>query len=219
MKIKFSVITITKNNAGGFNKTKQSIDCQSFLNFEWVVIDGDKEPDNGIYDAMNKGIERSKGDYLIFMNAGDEFADEHVLQKLSGYDADFVYGDALEEGYIKRSKPVRHMKGGMITHHQAMLYKRSVIGDLRYDESYKLAADYKFTLQFLKQAESHIQVDFPICIFETGGISQTHAAKARQEEKVIRKELKIRSPLTYFRQSMAFYIRYHYPQLYRKLKT
>jgi len=195
----FSIITITKNNEIGFNKTKQSIESQSFYDFEWVVIDGDKEPDNGIYDAMNKGLDRVTGDYVIFMNAGDMFADENTLQIISKYNADFIHGDSVD----KKSKHVSKIKNGMITHHQSMIYKRDVIDDLRYDEHYSLAADYKFTLEFLGLSHSIQCINRPLCIFEMGGVSQQNVRASRHQEIAIRKELNISVPLTPYRQWAA----------------
>lgn len=217
--MRFSVITITKNNKNGFQKTKQSIELQSYSDFEWIVIDGDIEPDNGIYDAMNKGVNRACGDYVIFMNAGDVFADPHVLKDLSAIDADFIYGHVIEEGYVRHAKPVARMNGGMITSHQAMIYKRSVIGDLRYDEAYQIAADYKFTLQFLDKAAEIVSVDFPICSVETGGVSQRYAVQGRREEQAIRRETGRYSPFIPLRQWLALFVKSISYRLYLVLRT
>lgn len=131
----FSVITVTYNNLGGLRRTAQSVLAQDRRDYEWIVVDGDSsdgtveflqetqqaawrsEPDNGIYDAMNKGITRATGDYLVFMNAGDAFAapdvlstivaalnkilaspvqDETIASSVQSTPPDFIYGDALE---------------------------------------------------------------------------------------------------------------------------
>ncbi len=216
--MRFSIITITKNNPTGFEKTKQSVSAQIYQDYEWVIIDGDKEPDNGIYDAMNKGIERATGDYIIFMNAGDAFANGNVLMNLSQYHADFIYGDAIEGGYIKPSKYHSKISGGMITHHQAMVYRRDVVGDLRFDEGYKIAADYKFTFQFLKRCKTVLQYNQVICDFEMGGVSQIMAKKGRMEQAQIRAEMGVKKPLTNFRQWFAQSVRDKFPMLYLKIR-
>ena len=85
------------------------------------------------------------------VNAGDIFADQDVLTRLSPVKADFIYGDAIVNKRVKKAKKVSAINGGMITSHQAMIYNRKCLVQLEYDESYIIAADYKFTLQFLKQ--------------------------------------------------------------------
>lgn len=211
--MRISVITVTKNNKEGFARTKASIDAQTYRNFEWIVIDGDAEPDNGIYDAMNKGIDRASGDYLIFMNAGDTFADAETLECIAPHlNADFLYGDAIEGKYLKRAR--HNIAYGMITHHQAMIYKRSA---LRYDTTYQIAADYKFTAQAMRGNVKHIP--FPICIFEQGGISQQKTALGRHEQQLIRKELGVYAPFIETLQRVASFIKSHSPKLYWRIRT
>lgn len=214
----FSIITITKNNPYGFEKTQKSVQSQTYKNYEWIVIDGDKEPDNGIYDAMNKGIARASGEYLIFMNAGDIFSCDGFLQKLSQYNADFIYGDANEGKFLKPSKHHMRMGEGMITHHQAMIYRRSVVDELRYDDAYPIAADYKFTIQYFLKCRSFLKLNMAICDYEIGGISQKNAAKARAEQVEIRSEFEMREPLTFYRQWCAQIIRRFCPNLYYKIR-
>lgn len=216
--MRFSIITITKNNPIGFEKTRASLHCQTYDDYEWVVIDGDVEPDNGIYDAMNKGIDRANGDYLIFMNAGDQFANENVLAMLAQYDAGFIYGDAMEGGFVKRSKHHAQIGGGMITHHQSMIYRRSVVNDLRYDEQYPIAADYKFTIEYTARCKSFLKMDMAICDYEMGGVSQINAKQGRIEQIKIRRELGMKKPLTFYRQWLTQMIRHYCPNICLKIR-
>ena len=212
----FSVITITKNNPDGFAATRDSLKIQSFSDYEWIVVDGMLEPDSGIYDAMNKGLDRAQGQYVLFMNAGDQFASPHTLGRIAHENADFIYGDALEDGRIK---PARHdIATGMITHHQAMIYRRHTIGDLRYDTQYHIAADYKFTAQFLSRAQSRAHINAPLCIFETGGISQVKSALGRREQAIIRKELGLHARGIHATQFMAQALKRLSPPLYWYLR-
>lgn len=217
----FSIISVTLNNLTGLKKTHKSLRNQTSQDFEWIVIDGNSNdgtpdylktatakwtsgPDFGIYDAMNKGIERAGGAYLLFLNAGDTLAEPETLAKLQtaahAYNPPaFLYGDSYEQNPQgeRAYKPARliDLKMGMFTHHQAMLYKRQAVGDLRYDLNYKIAADYDFTARFLKRNDDAFFCSFPICIFESGGISQTKATLGRREQYQIRKSLKLAGPV------------------------
>ncbi|MCB9990646.1 MAG: glycosyltransferase [Rhodospirillales bacterium] len=247
----FSIITVTRNNLDGLKKTAASLAAQSFQGFEWLVIDGAStdgtldylkdieacyvsEPDDGIYDAMNKGIDKAEGFYVLFLNAGDCLAGTDVLAAIASdlenmqSTPDFIYGDALETGaqdtpQIKPARPYQKSAYGMFTHHQAMLYRNETIGTLRYDQSYMIAADYKFTLQFLQQSNAVLYCPFPICLFESGGISQQQAARGRTEQIRIRDELKTVSPLKNriiaTQQSLVWTIRQSCPVLYWAIKS
>ena len=241
----FSIITVTKDNLSGLKKTAHSVRGQSFQNFEWLIIDGDSndgtvdylkttaakwvsERDQSHFDAMNKGLDKAQGDFIIFMNAGDQFADHHVLEKLKQIinhnHPDFIYGDALEErrgrsdAVYKYAKSYDKIAHGMITHHQSMIYKATLLQSIRYDLNFTLAADYKLTVQAIQKAQVCFYADFPICLFEAGGISQNHAAQARREEAIIRRDLNLCSPIKgqiiYMRQTMAMLVKSIAPGLY-----
>lgn len=240
---RFSIVTITRNHRAGLASTAASLQMQTCPDYEWIIIDGAStdgtredfprypaariisEPDNGIYDAMNKGLDHCTGDYVIFMNAGDQFASPDVLHivadsTLSG--ANLIYGDALEDGHIKKARRADTILWGMFTHHQAIFYNRRALDKLRYDLNYKIAADYDLTLRFLTQHPVTQYVSFPVCIFETGGISQRQAARGRQEQYISRARHHACSPLKNrwitFVQTLAGTLRAHAAPLYWTLR-
>ena len=206
---KYSIITIAWNNLAGLRKTSASVSEQSLRDFEWIVIDGAStdgtaelaksefsqadifisEHDNGLYDAMNKGLSRASGEYVIFMNGGDTFADEHVLQLISDTPefgaSDLIYGDAFEvDGQHRVYKPAmshRTVPYTMFAHHQSMFYRREALQGLHYDLSYTIAADWVLTAQLLRRGGKAAYIPKPICRFERDGLSQS------TDRKVIRK--------------------------------
>lgn len=237
----FSIVTITRNNLDGFLRTRQSLDIQSFRDFEWIVIDGDSndgtknhlpddavsEPDKGIYDAMNKGIVNARGDYLLFLNAGDVLSDADILATLAraiaAEEPDFLYGDALEtNGFYKKARSHEKIDYGMFTHHQAMLYRRNKIGTLRYDTHYKIAGDYAFTRAFLQNCNRISYIPCAICIFETGGVSQRNMHLGRREQYKARQKAGctcLKNNFVYLGQSVAAAFKTATPRLYSFLKV
>lgn len=243
----FSIITVTKNNRYGLAATAKSIQEQEFEDFQWIIVDGISsdgtaddlenynatvlaDGDEGIYDAMNKGIDLAVGDYIIFMNAGDMFAQTQTLQKIR--DAvwqskpDFIYGDSWETDgrrtAYKTARSYLKISKGMFTHHQSMLYKRSQIHQLRYDLSYEIAADYDFTLRFLNKAQTCLYLPIPISTFKSGGVSQKRVALGRNEQFLIRQRQKVtslpRNALTYAMQTVSWGLRACAPGLYWRIK-
>lgn len=250
-----SVITVCRNDVAALRRTWESLKNQHKRALcEWIVIDGassdetpeflvslkkkdfkpafwSSKPDNGLYDAMNTGIEKASGHYLFFLNAGDTLADELTIEFLSTtitrFGADFVYGDSFEktaQGVVYHKKARNHTKPeyGLFTHHQAMLYKRDAVQELRYDMRYNIAADYDFTLRFLQQTDSVHYLPEPICIFESGGISHKNAALGRHEQFEIRRALNLVPPVKnrsiFILQFFYFMLRRHLPFLYWKMK-
>ena len=253
----FSIVTVTLNNLSGLQTTHASLAQQDHALFEWIVIDGKSgdgtpdwlgdmepvgrsslfisEPDEGLYDAMNKGLARADGQYVLFLNAGDVL---YSAERLTGLEKfitqhkhpDFIYGDSYEQDPLspkklryKGAKPVRNIHQGMITHHQAMLYKSDIAATQTYNLEYRLAGDYDFTVRFLAQAKSHQHYSEPICIFEAGGLSQKHAAHARREEFIIRKKHAVSglipNSMTYIRQSFTLLLQRRFPGIYYWLRA
>ncbi len=238
-----TIITVTRNNASGLRATAQSVQSQTFTDIQWLIIDGAStddsidylktlkaqwlsEPDNGIYDAMNKGINRSHGEYLIFLNAGDTFVNPDTLAQItSRIEAApaLIYGDAIENNHIKHARPPS-IKRGMFTHHQAMLYRRASIGNIRFNTKYQIAADYEFTVRIMAQSEHNaLYIPIPFCIFECGGLSQIQTTLGRREQFTIRKNLKLCSSfenrMITATQWIAVMIRRFCPALYWRLKS
>lgn len=238
----FSIITVTLNNLEGLKRTHASLEMQTVQNFQWIVIDGASsdgtpqylkmtnaqwlsEPDQGLYDAMNKGIERSTGEYLLFLNSGDEIAASDVLEQLSKAaqeKPDFIFGDYYlhdnRKKFYKKSKKIQKISRGMITSHQAMIYSKKKFGNIRYDLSYKVASDYDLTLRFLMFNKKTIQIEIPICIFESGGLSEKNAFIGRLEQYKIRKNLYILSEIenlaVFCAQFIPWNLRKKFPKLY-----
>ncbi len=200
---KISIITVNLNNCSGLRRTFDSIANQAYQEFEFVVIDGNStdgsidviksagnlitkvliEPDIGVYNAMNKGIKLATGDYIIFLNSGDHFYDNQSLtlavKQLNNQD--LVCFDIAVTGqgkdYIKQH-PDSISLGYMLQDtlaHQAVFIKRALFESIGlYDESLKIAADWKFFLDVLLRAEaSYLAIHQTITQYYLDGISAT----------------------------------------------
>lgn len=170
---KISVVTVCYNAAETITATIKSVINQTYKNIEYIVVDGAStddtvdiikqyenritkwisEPDNGIYDAMNKGIKIATGEWINFMNAGDVFYNCEVLQKICGLlntEYDVVYGDSIHrhsfgQGLVKCSS-LQNIEKSLICSHQSCFIKKKEASDKLFDTRYQLAADYKMLL-------------------------------------------------------------------------
>jgi len=206
-----SVITIVYNNAEHIERTLLSVLTQTYPNIEYIIVDGGStdgtlkiinryrsliskvfsEKDEGIYDAMNKGLAAKTGDYVIFMNSGDEFYDYDTVEKVfaSGPDADIYYGETEminEEGESLGQR--RHQapeqfdwtgfKYGMSISHQA-IYVRSALAE-PFDRRYKLSADIDWIIRIAANADRIINVHQYLAKYLVGGMS-----KAKHRESLM----------------------------------
>ena len=180
----FSIITVTWNAAEMIGPTLQSVQRQTFSDYEMLIIDGASsddtlnivnaasiaslrvfsEPDKGLYDAMNKGIARARGRYIIFLNAGDAFADDTVLARLALFKSDnpgVIYGQTQLVNAQRCVVGKRHLTAprhltaasflnGMLVCHQAFVARRDLVPE--YDLRYRLSADYDWCIKVLKRS-------------------------------------------------------------------
>ena len=210
--MKYSIITVNFNNKEGLKKTIESVMCQSFRDFEHIIIDGgstdgsvdvlreyDKhitywvsEKDNGIYNAMNKGIAKSTGEYLNFMNSGDCFYDADVLAKVNSYnfDTDFIVGkdyhfnEKKQKGHASVQPPRTTMIHFFIAtlDHQSSFIKRTLFENSPYDESHRLVSDWIFFTEKIVKEEKHVQfIPDIVCQREEGGLSEQQRERNRKE--------------------------------------
>ena len=198
---KFSIITVCLNEAKSIRATCDSICSQSYIDFEWIVIDGGStdgtlqilkeyegnidylvsEQDSGIYNAMNKGANKATGDYLIFMNGGDRFVDSEALElAYQAQGAQMLYGDVYfgdASGHVETYPDIvepGYMLSKMIPH-QTTFYKRATFEAVGgYNESFKIAADYDLYVRLFEiERISHRHIPHPIAIFDQEGISNS----------------------------------------------
>lgn len=213
--MKVSVITCTYNRAGTIENTLQSVLQQSYPNIEYIIVDGGStdhtldvvkkyeplfgsrlrwisEPDQGIYDAMNKGILLSTGDIVGILNSDDYFTSPEVIQCMVDnfvpqiYDA--VYGDVH---FIRDGQPdtciryysgarfnTRYLRFGFAPPHASLYCKRQVLLDLNlYKTDYKIGADFELMVRLFakyKVKAKYINMDF--VTMRIGGISTKNAS-------------------------------------------
>ncbi|MAY99936.1 MAG: glycosyl transferase [Micavibrio sp.] len=235
----FSIITICLNNIEGLKRTHKSLIGQSYTSYEWIVIDGASndgtseylaetgavwlsEKDKGLYDAMNKGLDRASGSYVLFLNAGDALYDSGVLQEVSKFDADIIYGDALEMTRVKYANDPSYIDA-LFACHQSIYYKRHTIGSLRYDLRYVIAADYLFTYECLGRAKSLRYMPKVLSEVEPNGLSQKRAKQGRMDLYAIREKYNICSGLSnksiFMKQCVSAALKLYAPALYWALKS
>jgi putative colanic acid biosynthesis glycosyltransferase len=247
-----TIITVVRNAKALLEETIISVVSQTYVHTEYIIIDGSSsdgtldiiekyagrigfwisENDAGIYDAMNKGIENSTGDYLIFMNAGDKFFDSNVLQNfvsalLSKSKIDFIYGDSIEldsrnNTYYRKSRSHRFIWYGMFAHHQAMFFSKKSVGNIRYRQQFTIAGDYAFVsdILFKHSGISVIRLPFPVCYFRQGGVSfsEDGMSIAYKELREIRKNiLRLNDSLIFFIECIQRFmnlLRQKFPSIY-----
>lgn len=152
--------------------------------------------DGGIYDAMNIGTSMVPDfcSYIIYMNSGDVFFDENVVKEFyavreKSLDSDVIYGASLEEtGFgdrLKNSKPSYMIYFGMIAHHQAMFFKKSV--DIFYDINVSVAADYSLVCKLYGCGKKFFRYKGVVCKFGKPGMSLDKAGDGRRQASIARK--------------------------------
>jgi glycosyltransferase involved in cell wall biosynthesis len=205
-----SVITVVYNGEATIEATIRSVVEQEYKGLEYIVIDGGStdgtvaiirkyesriswwksESDKGIYDAMNKGIELAKGDWINFMNAGDIFASNEVLNLFEGRvtDADVIYGDAIIQypGFTtlwKKTALAEMWKRSPFCH-QASFVKSSVMRKYKFDLAYRIGSDFDLFYRIYLDGGKFSCIEKVICVYDLiDGISEKNRSLSLQEQK------------------------------------
>lgn len=217
--MKISIITIVYNNVRDIEYTISSVLNQSYPDIEYIVIDGAStdgtldiinrykdrintivsEKDAGIYDAMNKGLALATGDYVLFLNSGDELYDNDTIRCIveKGKGADIIYGETKlvdEQRHIIADRRHRapdkfdwqSFRYGMNICHQAIYIKRSITEP--YDLKYHLSADIDWIIRAAKKAKTTQNVHNYVARYLVGGMSQKRHRQSLKERYQIFKK-------------------------------
>ena len=216
---KLTVITIVYNNVRDIERTINSVINQTYKKIEYIIIDGKStdgtlaiiekykeriskivsEPDKGIYDAMNKGLALATGDYVLFMNSGDEIYDEHTVEDVlnTAPGADIYYGETEMyndnwESLGKRRHEApdqfdwKSFKYGMSISHQAIYVRRSITSP--YDLNYKYSSDIDWIIKAAKKASNIVNVHRYVAKYLVGGMSKKkHRESLKERFKIFSK--------------------------------
>ena len=221
---KFSIITVSYNAGKVLEDTIQSVICQTYRNMEYIIVDGGStdhtlevankyrdriskiisEPDKGLYDAMNKGIRLATGDYLCFLNAGDELHENETLQKMvhtlnANHLPDVIYGETAivdEQGHFLHMRRLsapqqlhwKSFKQGMLVCHQAFFARRELAVTHPYDLQYRFSADFDWCIRIMKQSQylhntGLILVDY----LNEGMTTRNHKASLKERFRIMTK--------------------------------
>ena len=221
MQPRISIITICYNAASTITRTLRSVSAQTYPNIQYLIIDGASkdntlelvrelapeaeiysERDKGIYDAMNKGLDRATGDYVWYVNAGDALASPTTVEDLVRATCtgdslpDVLYGDTRlidSEDHdlgLRRLRPPhqldwRSFRSGMLVCHQAFVAKRSI--SPHYDLRYRFSADVDWCIRVLKEAKTTAFYPEPIALYlNEGTTTANHRASLIERFHVMR---------------------------------
>ena len=211
----FSIITITYNASSTLPSTLRSVKEQTCHLYEYLLIDGDSqddtvaiasksgienmtilsEKDKGLYDAMNKGLGMAKGDYVIFLNAGDAFHSPTTLETIADavMDNDYpgiVYGQTQIVDSSRRRIGDRHLtapevltldsfKEGMVVCHQAFIVLRKLVDN--YDTRYRFSADYEWCIRCLQRSHRNFYIADILIDYLSEGLTPANHKKSLWE--------------------------------------
>jgi glycosyltransferase involved in cell wall biosynthesis len=212
MSARISIITVVYNGEKVLERTIESIRNQSFRDIEYLIIDGNSkdgtkaiiekykadiskwisEPDKGLYDAMNKGLKLATGEYVLFLNAGDQFQEKNTLKNVfqNQPGADVYYGETMMVDEANKDIGLRRLKApetlswkslinGMLVCHQSFIMRREIAPE--YNLSYRISSDYEWMLQCLKKSVIIVNTQQVISRFLDGGMNKSNILTALKE--------------------------------------
>lgn len=217
---KFSIITVTYNAGATLEDTIQSVITQSYKNLEYIIVDGGSkdrtldiirqyrthihtvvsEPDRGLYDAMNKGTRLATGDYICFLNAGDELHEDDTLLMMvhsitGNVLPDVLYGETAivdEEGHFLRMRRLsapehltwKSFRKGMLVCHQAFFARRDLVEP--FDLSYRFSADFDWCIRIMKKSQTLHNTHLTLIDYLNEGMTtRNHKASLKERFRIM----------------------------------
>ena len=204
----FSIVVVSYNTKKDFIKTISSIKKQTFRNYEIIIVDGLStdgtvdyikkikgkkikaiiKKDQGIYDAMNKGVKKSKSEWVIFLNSGDVFHNNKVLKKISKKqidNKDILFGDSIvDNGYfnfIVKAKMFEKNTFLMPFCHQSSIVRRNLLLKYQFSLNYKIASDFDFFENFSNKNFSFFYIKTIVSKVSGSGLSDLNRNKVYNE--------------------------------------
>ena len=192
---KVSVVTVSYNSKATIEQTIRSVIGQDYQLIEYIIIDGNSndgtvqiieqysdqistfifEPDKGIYDGMNKGIELACGEWIIFMNSNDTFHDSSVVSKFISRagDADIVYGycTSASNGKAIKPKPLHKFWKRIPMNHQSTFVRTALHKAYHFDLRYKVSSVYDFFYHCYTSNSKFAYIDEPVAVYDLSGVS------------------------------------------------
>jgi len=224
--MKISIITVCFNSEKTIERTINSVINQHYSDFEYIIIDGGSndstlsiinkwqkvfpiklisEPDNGIYDVMNKGVKFSSGEFVLFLNSDDYFYSCDSLSKATAFldnNSDIVYGSTefRYDGFsvIRKPSSILNLWKKMPFNHQSSFTRRELLIKHPFVYDYKLASDYEFLIYAYKNNFRFKKIDVIISSFGSGGISNKQQGRAIREYEAILKKYNLNNLKTFF---------------------
>ena len=248
----FSIITVTYNAEKKLETTAESVFSQSYKNIEYIIVDGASsdgtidiaqnyrlknshlknielisEPDNGLYDAMNKGLKAATGDYVWFLNAGDIFKNENVVAEVAhiaekNMIPDIIYGETDlidDKGSVfakRRLKAPENLtwksfRMGMLVCHQAFIVKRHIAPE--FDLQYRFSADFDWCIRCMRKAKSIINSDVRLINYQYEGTTTSNRnASLKERYKIM---CRYYGAIPTLIRHLWFAIRFYYAKLFK----
>lgn len=215
----FSIVTVTYDAESTLESTIRSVVFQTYSNIEYIIIDGNSsdrtkeiikkyddkifywfsEPDQGLYDAMNKGLKAATGDYVWFLNAGDTLKNESIVSELADIAVrnnmpDILYGETDlidKEGHVlggRRLKAPEQLtwksfQMGMLVSHQAFIAKRNIAP--KYDLQYRFSSDFDWCIKCMKQAKLIVNSKLVLVNYLYEGVTTSNRKASLKERYAI----------------------------------
>lgn len=210
---KINIVTINLNNKSGLEKTINSVINQTFFDkINYIIIDGGSidgsidiidrykdylsyyvsEKDNGIFNAMNKGVSFCNGEYVQFLNSGDNLHDNKVIENIyNELTEDVVYGNMLVEPLKEKILITKYdFFGDWFMPHPSTFTKVDLLKKKKLSENYKIISDWIYYYEYIcinKLPYKHI--DLIVTDFYGGGVSSNHEECLKEEEKYLNMKL------------------------------